>query len=330
MREGKQKVSDTATLSSKSEVGSVLTTTAHSDTKNPTSRDEDTQESSTSTEPPPNDAEEDAHVVKGEKGADDDTPPEEDSKSTEPSSTAAGAKAAAAAAGTDPATQGWQAIWDPTRNAYYFWHEATQSSTWDNPYEKATTSSSSSTANNAPQQQIPDRALGEIDPELAFLDPSLAASSTRKNPSSSSAYTAAAHFDPRTGRFLASTPSTTTISPALADKHGAYSNPTTFFSAPHRAKRQMDVFFDSEAWEEERAARALELDRKRRRIEQGLPPEEGEGEKGGRRGEGEHGSDQALYEGEEGGSARPTKKDIKAFKAKKLEQKKKKLDWLRS
>ncbi|KAE8227699.1 hypothetical protein CF326_g7398, partial [Tilletia indica] len=284
MREGKQKVSDTATLSSKSEVGSVLTTTAHSDTKNPTSGDQDTQESSTSTEPPPNDAEEDAHVVKGEKGADDDTPPEEDSKSTEPSSTAA-AGAKAAAAGTDPATQGWQAIWDPTRNAYYFWHEATQSSTWDNPYEKATTSSSSSAANNAPPQQIPDRALGEIDPELAFLDPSLAASSTRKHPSSSSAYTAAAHFDPRTGRFLASTPSTTTISPALADKHGAYSNPTTFFSAPHRAKRQMDVFFDSEAWEEERAARALELDRKRRRIEQGLPPEEGEGEKGGRRGE---------------------------------------------
>ncbi|KAE8209927.1 hypothetical protein CF327_g6151 [Tilletia walkeri] len=321
MRAGKQKVSDTAPLSSKSEVGSALTTTEHNDTKTPTSRDQDAQESSTSTEPPANDAEEDAEGVKGEEGADDDAPPEEDSKSTEPSSTAA-----AAATGTDPATQGWQAIWDPTRNAYYFWHEATQSSTWDNPYEKATTSSSSSAANNASQQQIPDRALGEIDPELAFLDPSLAASSTRKNPSSSSGYTAAAHFDPRTGRFLASTPSTTTISPALADKHGAYSNPTTFFSAPHRAKRQMNVFFDSEAWEEERAARALELDRKRRRIEQGLPPEE-EGEKGG---EGERDSGQALYEGKEGGSARPTKKDIKAFKAKKLEQKKKKLDWLRS
>ncbi|CAD6945832.1 unnamed protein product [Tilletia controversa] len=237
------------------------------------------------------------------------------------------AAAAAAAAGTDPATQGWQAIWDSSRSAYYFWHAETNTSTWENPYEKAASPSLGKARAEGDASQILDRQLGEIDPELAFLDPSLAmASSSSRKSQQPNAYVAAAHFDPRSGRFLASTPSSSSsaLPSALAEKHGAYQDPSTFFSAPHRAKRQMDVFFDSEAWENERAARALELDRKRRRIEQGLPPEEG--------GKGDaSGDSQTVHDGgEDGASSRLTKKDIKAFKAKRQEQKKKKLDWLRS
>ncbi|CAD6985430.1 unnamed protein product [Tilletia controversa] len=213
------------------------------------------------------------------------------------------------------------------RSAYYFWHAETNTSTWENPYEKAASPSLGKARAEGDASQILDRQLGEIDPELAFLDPSLAmASSSSRKSQQPNAYVAAAHFDPRSGRFLASTPSSSSsaLPSALAEKHGAYQDPSTFFSAPHRAKRQMDVFFDSEAWENERAARALELDRKRRRIEQGLPPEEG--------GKGDaSGDSQTVHDGgEDGASSRLTKKDIKAFKAKRQEQKKKKLDWLRS
>ncbi|KAL9936976.1 hypothetical protein V8E36_004211 [Tilletia maclaganii] len=264
--------------------------------------------------------------------------------------------AAAAAAGTDPATKGWQAIWDPSRSLYYFWHEASKTSTWENPYE----SSSSPTVT---RPQTPDPPLpGEIDPELAFLDPALAmarasrsadnshsrssglkagAAFTQEEGSSSTSYASTAHFDPRTGRFLGSGSASTGGS---SSKHEAYKDPAAYFSSGNRAKRQMDVFFDTNAWEQEQASHqqattaAAELVQKRRRIEAG----QHDSSVGGAGADG-RGGEPRLHAYDAGTSAggaasastgdqlpRPTKKDIKAFQAKRKERKKAKHDWLRT
>ncbi|KAK0544125.1 hypothetical protein OC846_006176 [Tilletia horrida] len=297
---------------------------------------EKAEESSTSSAPVDTQA-----PVKLEDSAQDDTAPpatdgndqkvadEQEASSSSSSSTSSNTKSAkedaatagTAMTGTDPATQGWQAIWDDTRGQYYFWNEQTQTSTWDNPLQNSTD------GQQQQQQQPAQRQPGEIDPELAFLDPSLALASAtqgRAGPSTGGAalYASAAHFDPKSGRFLGSTSS----SSALSDKHAAYGDPSRYFSSSQRAKRQMDVFFDSEAWEEEKAAKAAELDRKRRRIEQG---ELDSGELNDVDVDASGAAADGLDIGA-GSKHRPTKKELQAFQAKKKQRKKAKLDWLRT
>lgn len=87
------------------------------------------------------------------------------------------------------------------RGAYYFYNTVTNEVTWQNPLEsEGNAEGSTSAAAAAPQEdQGPD--LGGIDPELAFLDPTL----SRQMTSGGGATPAfQARFNSRTGRFQVS------------------------------------------------------------------------------------------------------------------------------
>lgn len=149
----------------------------------------------------------------------------------------------------------WQAIFSPQHNAYYFYNSETQETTWSNPLEPEKTGvASNATASDPPATpaseptEPPQSAAGPssssvpqynalqqaaisqgIDPGLAYLDPSLAGSSS--NPD---AFTYTAKFNARTGAF------------AKVDAR----NPS-HLSEFERAKRMSQMYFDVGAWEKE-------------------------------------------------------------------------------
>ncbi|QRV84747.1 hypothetical protein RhiJN_12763 [Ceratobasidium sp. AG-Ba] len=122
-----------------------------------------------------------------------------------------------------PTQNEWQAIWSPAHNAYYFYNSRTAETTWVNPLEPPAASSSNSdpaaaptpsTSSAQPQPEVAAAAptepeekppqdlsyLNGIDPELAYLDPSLAVPPTgAKGP----VPTFTARFGARSGKFTA-------------------------------------------------------------------------------------------------------------------------------
>ncbi|KAJ7178064.1 hypothetical protein C8R46DRAFT_1160372 [Mycena filopes] len=167
----------------------------------------------------------------------------------------------------------WQAIFSPQYNAYYFFNSVTQETTWTNPLvpsepaaEAASTSAAPATeaetstpasATAAETSSIPryaalqNAAIAQgIDPALAYLDPSLAASTSAGDPSGLPSFQA--KFNARTGQFAAMDSRT----PAHLSEY-------------ERAKRMSEVFFDVAAWEqnlaEEHAAEAEAGEKKRKR-----------------------------------------------------------------
>jgi hypothetical protein len=146
----------------------------------------------------------------------------------------------------------WQAIWSPQHNAYYFFNSTTNETTWVNPLQQQseTTSSTPSDPSSSaspqpeagPSSSTPYSALqaaaeaAGIDPSLAYLDPSLATStSTSSHPN---AFTYSAKFNARTGAF------------AKPD-----SRDPTHLSEYERAKRMSEFYFDVGAWERDVEAR---------------------------------------------------------------------------
>ncbi|KAG8723151.1 hypothetical protein FRC09_004545 [Ceratobasidium sp. 395] len=152
-----------------------------------------------------------------------------------------------------PTQTEWQAIWAPTHNAYYFYNSRTAETTWVNPLDP---SSSASTSTPQPQAQTqpepqtdkskqdeakPEEAprdlsyLNGIDPELAYLDPTLAVpSGGAKGP----VPTFSARFGARSGKF--------TAMDGRQPEH---------LSEAARAQRMSSVYFDTAAWEREIAER---------------------------------------------------------------------------
>ncbi|KAJ7792646.1 hypothetical protein B0H14DRAFT_2394275 [Mycena olivaceomarginata] len=150
------------------------------------------------------------------------------------------------------AATAWQAIFSPQFNAYYFYNSETQETTWTNPLvppepaaDSASTSAtapaaeSSTEAGAAETSSIPhyaalqNAALAQgIDPALAYLDPSLAAS-TSSGDSLGGLPSFQAKFNARTGQFAAMD----SRSPAHLSEY-------------ERAKRMSEVFFDVAAWEQ--------------------------------------------------------------------------------
>ncbi|KAB5591951.1 hypothetical protein CTheo_4629 [Ceratobasidium theobromae] len=142
----------------------------------------------------------------------------------------------------------WQAIWSPAHNAYYFYNIRTAETTWVNPLDPASSASSSTQQQQSTGQQVsteqsqgmeqapPDMShLNGIDPELAFLDPTLAvpsAGATGPVPMFS------ARFGARSGKF--------TAMDGRTPEH---------MSEAARAQRMSSVYFDTQAWENEIAAR---------------------------------------------------------------------------
>lgn len=161
----------------------------------------------------------------------------------------------------------WQAIFSPQHNTYYFYNASTGETTWVNPFQPSPSDLSSSdpraqdTAANAqadgsdgtvdPNPYDPNsleaRAIAAgIDPSLAFLDPSLAGSSSLAHTGSFTA-----KFNARTGAF--------TATDARAPAH---------LSEYERMKRMSEFYFDVGAWEkdvEQRDAEEKEAGGKKRK-----------------------------------------------------------------
>ncbi|QRV98795.1 hypothetical protein RhiJN_26814 [Ceratobasidium sp. AG-Ba] len=157
-----------------------------------------------------------------------------------------------------PTQNEWQAIWSPAHNAYYFYNSRTAETTWVNPLEPPAASSSNSdpaaaptpsTSSAQPQPEVAAAAptepeekppqdlsyLNGIDPELAYLDPSLAVPPTgAKGP----VPTFTARFGARSGKF--------TAMDGRQPEH---------LSEAARAQRMSSVYFDTAAWEREIAER---------------------------------------------------------------------------
>ncbi|GAA5913805.1 WW domain-containing protein [Sporobolomyces salmoneus] len=183
----------------------------------------------------------------------------------------------------------WQAVFSPEANAWYFWNSKTNQTTWENPRQTSSTSSSSadpstsnepSTASTSqpPLPSEPSDAPPPIDPELAWLDPSAA----RASGSGSSMATQAARFNARTGRFQ--------VDPKFTpDRISDY----------QRSHRQQEAYYDVKGWEQQLEGKGLK-----------------------RTGEDETGE-------AEGARKRPSSKQVEKFKQQKQEKKKKKLtSWL--
>lgn len=140
-----------------------------------------------------------------------------------------------------PAQHDWQAIYSPQHNAYYFYNAKTQETTWTNPLVPDTVASSSAGPSTATKTSGPaanstaghNPVLDGIDPDLIYLDPTMAVPGMPK-----AAGTYSARFNARTGRFTAMD-----------------ARDPTHMSEYERMKRQSSAFFDVGAWEREVAER---------------------------------------------------------------------------
>lgn len=142
-------------------------------------------------------------------------------------------------------------VWDPTRQAWYFWNSTTQETTWENPLEKTKGSGSNGNATQptdttaiapatATDEEIAE--LHGIDPDLAYLDPALYASEVRQaRKGKLGAYAASGAFDSRTGKFV----------PLSATGAKGTHDPSRLSHA-NQADRQMSAFFDIQQYEQER------------------------------------------------------------------------------
>ncbi|UZJ57363.1 hypothetical protein CBS101457_006683 [Exobasidium rhododendri] len=199
-------------------------------------------------------------------------------------------KSEARKSGDESAGHPWQAVYDATLHAWYFWNSETQETTWTNPLERVVDSgesSQSAQATNASKDvKLTDEEVATahgIDTDLAYLDPTLYASEVRQARTGSSTYSASGVFDSRTGKFV----------PLSAR---ATHDPSRLSHA-NQADRQMGAFFDVQQYEEER---------KRDRDEQ----EEEEAQDSKRK-------------------KAPTKKELQRYKQRAKEKKAAKYGWLR-
>ncbi|GAA5907600.1 hypothetical protein JCM8208_000014 [Rhodotorula glutinis] len=212
-----------------------------------------------------------------------------------------------------PPTDAWQAVFSQDANAWYFWNAATGETTWTNPRDappsttaaapstSASTSAGPSSASPAPAPAAssttdtpaadPSSALPDIDPDLAWLDPALAARQAQASGGSgASAHLAQkGRFHARTGRFMAD--------PSV--------NPDRV-SQFQRGHRQQEAYYDVQGWEQQLAGRGLKR---------------AGGEPAAAAGAGAE-SDEA---GGEAAKRRPSAKQVDKFRRDKEEKKRKKL-----
>ncbi|KAI9319284.1 hypothetical protein BX666DRAFT_1448526 [Dichotomocladium elegans] len=142
---------------------------------------------------------------------------------------------------SDP-TSAWTTAWDEGSQAYYWWNMVTYETTWENPYEKNNTSTaaaaaaaaaSSTTISTPTSTDEQDRSTPETDSNLKKQERQQHQyPRTIGNPS----YTYQAYFNARTGRFQTSSD---TLNPER-------------MSIENRATRQMQYYFDVDAYTEER------------------------------------------------------------------------------
>lgn len=159
----------------------------------------------------------------------------------------------------------WQAIWSPAHGAYYFFNASTQETTWTNPLAPAdeqtsgastsalaSTSTSQTSVPSTSSQPEPSStesnvtgpdAYGGIDPDLAYLDPTLSVGKS-KTPGSGVVPSFSAKFSARSGKFA-----------------GGDARDPSHLSEYERAKRMSEAYFDVGAWEAQVAERDAERKR---------------------------------------------------------------------
>lgn len=185
-------------------------------------------------------------------------------------------------------------MWDPARQAWYFWNSVTQETTWENPLEKTKADKSSdnkvkTAVETAERSAMTDEEIAEahgIDPNLAYLDPALFASEIRQARTGNATYASKGAFDSRTGKFV----------PLSATGTKGTHDPSRLSHA-NQADRQMSAFFDIQQYE---------LERKSSREEKEQEEAEGISRK-----------------------RPPTKKELQRYKERAREKKAAKYAWLR-
>ncbi|KAJ7637611.1 hypothetical protein DFH06DRAFT_1478609 [Mycena polygramma] len=183
--------------------------------------------------------------------------PEASSSKVEPAASDAPQRETATEPSAEPPTESesaptaaptaWQAVFSPQFNAYYFYNSETQETTWTNPLQPPEAAAEPASTAVAPEAEtstaetssiphyaaIQSAAIAQgIDPALAYLDPSLAASTSSAAPAGP-VPSFQAKFNARTGQFAAMD----SRSPAHLSEY-------------ERAKRMSEVFFDVAAWEQ--------------------------------------------------------------------------------
>ncbi|KAH8555056.1 hypothetical protein BGW37DRAFT_436911 [Umbelopsis sp. PMI_123] len=168
-----------------------------------------------------------------------------------------------------PEEQAWVPTWDEESQAYYWWNTVTNETTWDNPYPEFAQDQAPEDdnaqgyyeenqgyyypgyADSYPTENNPlDAVLNKIDTEVRtqldntsdtsrpfrsyneLFDPSEATAQA-----SAHSYNSVAHFNSRTGKFTSS-------------KEADMYNPE-YMSLENRAKRQMQFYFDVDAYQEQ-------------------------------------------------------------------------------
>lgn len=194
-------------------------------------------------------------------------------------------------------------VWSPPHNQYYFWNAHTGETTWVNPLESSAgsrrgnpASGSASTATTQgevdPTNTVQSAAseTQELDPELAFLDPGLYASSRAGGVSSS--YASRGIFDRRTGRFVPHG-----VAPTSDENVAHTGDAEDRHSQSAKAQRQMNTYFDVDEWQKQR--------------------------------EEQHQQQQQHSSKKTKSSRHPSKKELEMYKEKKKEKKASQLGWLR-
>ncbi|KAL5478463.1 hypothetical protein ACEPAI_2647 [Sanghuangporus weigelae] len=150
---------------------------------------------------------------------------------SKPSTSNAAEQSGAAVPGvTNALVQGdWQAIWSPQHGMYYFHNLRTNETTWSNPLvsSDASTAANVSAFSRVSAQEA--AAAAGIDPDLAYLDPTLVA-----GPSAPAPFSYTAKFNARTGAFA---------SPDARDPEHV--------SEYERMKRMSNFYFDMDEWQKE-------------------------------------------------------------------------------
>lgn len=134
-------------------------------------------------------------------------------------------------------TGSWTAVWDATSQAYYWWNMVTHETTWENPYENKVMDNEQKVGSSQQQQHQPE--IYNNNNAYPYAMPTYPMT-TANVPSSlmDHSYTYQAYFNKRTGKFQMASD---------VDRL----NPERM-SIEERAKRQMQYYFDVDAYMEQR------------------------------------------------------------------------------
>lgn len=175
--------------------------------------------------------------------------------------------------GLEPQDDGWDPVWDPTAQAYYFYSRFTGASQWTNPrvpvvqqpsapgvgnYDRipaapGTTASAPGT-DPQPQNQAQERPYGgydpaihgDYDPNASYAQP--AVSDAPLPPNAEDAYAATGAFNRFTGKWQAAD-----VTPELHNDE-------------NKSKRQMNAFFDVDAAANSHNGKSLKAERSGKKL----------------------------------------------------------------